>query len=75
MSYKPQVIADSSGKWSGNGLRFKYKRQAQDWVYGLYCRWTAVKETRVVRSRDPVNMCPKCAGHLDDAGRCKECRR
>ena len=27
MSFKPEVIADSSGKWSGNALRFAPKRR------------------------------------------------
>ena len=28
MSFKPEVIADSSGKWSGNALRFATREEA-----------------------------------------------
>jgi hypothetical protein len=55
MSFKPEVIADSSGKWTPNALRFATKREAERYVYDLSMRWFAVKETRVVRSKDPVN--------------------
>lgn len=55
MSWKPEVIADSSGKWVGNGLRFATKEEAEGNVKDLFSRWMLVRETRVVESPDPVN--------------------
>ena len=54
-SWAPEVIADSSGVWAGNGLRFATKEAAEAWVLDLSMRWTLVRETRVVESSDPVN--------------------
>src|SRR5580765_889309 len=54
-SYKPEVIADSSGKWCDNGLRFATKVEAELNVADLMNRWYAVRETRVVESDEPVN--------------------
>jgi hypothetical protein len=55
MSFKPEVIADSSGQWSSNGLRFATREEAEANVRDLMMRWFAVRETRVVESGDPVN--------------------
>jgi len=55
MSWAPEVIADSSGKWCGNQLRFATKQEAEDNVFDLSMRWTLVRETRVVESDEPVN--------------------
>jgi hypothetical protein len=55
MSWAPEVIADSSGKWTGNLLRFATEREARMWVDDLSMRWISVQETRVVQSEDPVN--------------------
>lgn len=55
MSWKPEVIADSSGKWAGNSLRFATKAEAEANVENLMMRWTSVRETRVVECDDPVN--------------------
>jgi hypothetical protein len=55
MSFKPEVIADNSGKWCGNALRFATSEEAQSNVQDLMMRWFAVRETRVVESDDPVN--------------------
>jgi hypothetical protein len=54
-SWKPEVIADSSGQWVGNGLRFATKQEALDNVADLASRWFMVRETRVVESDEPVN--------------------
>jgi len=51
-SYKPEVIADNSGKWTGNALRFKSRDAAETYVKGLASRWFAVIDTRVVESDD-----------------------
>jgi len=55
MSFKPEVIADNSGKWCGNALCFATKEEAEANVRDLMMRWFAVRETRVVESDDPVN--------------------
>lgn len=55
MSYKPEVIADSSGKWCSNALRFATEAEATKYVADLAWRWTAVRETRVVPCEDDVN--------------------
>jgi hypothetical protein len=55
MSYAPEVIADNSGKWCGNGLRFATMEEAEHYVKDLSWRWTLVRDTRVVMSSDPVN--------------------
>lgn len=54
MSYKVEVIADSSGTWAGNGLRFATEEEAAAYAVDLASRWTLVRETRVVPSDDPV---------------------
>lgn len=54
MSFKVEVIADDSGKWVSNALRFPTKASAEAYGKDLYSRWTAVKEWRAVPSKDPV---------------------
>jgi hypothetical protein len=54
-SWMPQVIADSSGKWAGNALRFATMEEAEANVRNLSMRWMLVRETRVVTSTDEVN--------------------
>ena len=53
-SFKAEVIADSSGKWAGNALRFATEEEAAIYVADLARRWTLVTDTRVVESDDPV---------------------
>jgi hypothetical protein len=55
MSWKPEVIADSSGKFVGNALRFATKEEAEKNVAHLKDRWILVRETRVIEVDDPVN--------------------
>ena len=55
MSFKPEVIADSTGKWSSNAMRFATREEAEANVRDLMMRWFAVTETRVVECDDPVN--------------------
>lgn len=55
MSWKPEVIADDSGKWTGNAMRFATQAEAKASVENLALRWTLVTDTRVVESPDPVN--------------------
>ena len=55
MSWKPEVIADNSGTWCGNALRFATKQEAELNVMNLAARWMSVREWRVIESGDPVN--------------------
>lgn len=55
MSWKPEVIADDSGQWTGNALRFATKEEAEANVANLKARWMLVTDTRVVESDEPVN--------------------
>ena len=53
-SFKPEVIADRTGKWYGNQLRFATYEEAHKQVVDLMARWTAVSNVRVVETDDPV---------------------
>ena len=53
-SFKAEVIADSSGKFAGNALRFATREEAEIYVADLARRWLLVTDTRVVESDDPV---------------------
>jgi hypothetical protein len=55
MSFKPEVIADASGKFCGNALRFATREEAEANVQDLMMRWTSIRDIRVVESDDPVN--------------------
>jgi hypothetical protein len=55
MSFKPEVIADASGKWCGNALRFATRDEAEAYALSLMMQWLAVRDTRIVESDDPVN--------------------
>lgn len=54
MSFKAEVIADNSGEWVANALRFPTKELAEEYARDLMSRWTLVREWRVVKSKDPV---------------------
>ena len=54
MSFAPEVIADSSGKWCGNALRFATQSEAESYVLDLASRWTSVSDTRVIEVDEPV---------------------
>ena len=56
MSWKPEVIADNSGKWCGNGLAFATKDEAERWARDLSMRWTLVRDYRAVESDEEVNQ-------------------
>jgi hypothetical protein len=53
-SFKTEVVADSTGKWAGNALRFATRAEADDYVSDLMRRWTSVRGWRSVKSDDPV---------------------
>lgn len=46
--FKVEVIADDSGKWCSNALRFDSQEAAAEHGRDLFGRWTAVREYRVV---------------------------
>ena len=64
MSYKVEVIADDSGVWASNQLRFATEREGSDYALDLMMRWTAVTQWRVVESkgRQPMGSKP-AVGH------------
>lgn len=64
MSWKPEVIADNSGKWYGNALRFATKREAEIFAMDLSMRWTSVRDWRASESDDPVSHCISEEGRL-----------
>ena len=51
-SWKPEVIADSSGEWSTNALRFRTEAEAQQSADDLASRWMLVTEWRASPSDD-----------------------
>jgi len=55
MSFKAEVIADMSGEWVGNALRFATREEAERYADDLAWRWTLVRDTRVVESDEPAN--------------------
>ena len=55
MSFKPEVRTSLSEPFAGNALRFATEQEALDYVLDLACRWTAVVETRVIETEEPVN--------------------
>lgn len=55
VSWKADVIADSTGKWCGNMLRFATKLEAETYVNALEERWSSVISTRVVESNQAVS--------------------
>jgi hypothetical protein len=54
LSWAPEVIADSSGEWCRNSLRFATEREAMASARELMGRWFAVRECRAAPSSDPV---------------------
>jgi len=55
MSYKGEVVADNTGKFYSNALRFETAKEAASYVSDLESRWLSVTRTRVVQCDDPVN--------------------
>ncbi len=46
--FRAEVIADSSGKFCGNGLTFNTIAEAQTYVSDLMSRWILVTQTRII---------------------------
>lgn len=55
MSWKPEVQTGSDPQWYQNGLAFATVEEAQAYARDLTCRWTAVRDYRVVQSDEPTN--------------------
>ena len=55
MSYKAEVLTIGDDIYYGNGLRFKEMKDAEDYALDLSLRWLAVKDYRVVESKDSPN--------------------
>lgn len=53
-SWKVEVKTDSSGKWYGNAMRYATREEAVKAMRDQEMRWTAVRESRVVETDDPV---------------------
>jgi len=54
-SWKPEVIADNSGAWAGNALRFPTQAEAEAWALDLSYRWILVSQWRATESDDEPN--------------------
>jgi hypothetical protein len=52
MSYKAEFLADGTGTWVSNQLRFATEQEARAY---LAARGIAVGDSRVVESDEPVN--------------------
>lgn len=55
MSWNPQVIADNSGEFVGNGLFFATEKEAKQYADDLASRWVLVRKTRATESTELVN--------------------
>jgi hypothetical protein len=54
-SWKVELIADDTGKWATNSIRFATSSEAEEYALDLTFRWTSVREYRVSTSGEPVN--------------------
>lgn len=54
-SWKVEVIADSSGKWCGNAVRYASEEAAKAGGQDLANRWLLVRDWRVVPSDGKPN--------------------
>ena len=54
MSWKAEVMVYGESQWVGNRMRYATRTEAQDYVVKLAWAWTAVRDTRVVESDEPV---------------------
>lgn len=63
ISFGVEVIADDSGEFAGNNVRFRSPGEAEAYGADLAARWTLVSEWRVCDSDKPANY-EWVAGHL-----------
>ena len=52
--FKVEVIADSSGKWASNGMKYATPEEAKKAAINLAGRWMLVQKWRVVDSQGNV---------------------
>lgn len=64
-SWRPEVIADSSGQWTPNGMRFATEDEAWRYANDLRARWILVRECRAAPSDEPVNYRYDDVGQLE----------
>lgn len=64
-SWRPEVIADSSGQWVPNGWRFATEDEAWRSACDLRARWVLVRECRAAPSDEPVNARYTDVGELE----------
>jgi hypothetical protein len=55
MSFQVEVIADASGKWATNSLRFATTEEAEAAAVDLARRWVLVREWRITESAAQAN--------------------
>ncbi len=54
-SWKVQIATAEDPDWVDNGIRLATKEQAVMYACDLASRWTALVESRITESEDPVN--------------------
>lgn len=54
-SWKAEVVADHTGEYVGNALRFATAQEAREYAQDLQSRWIAVQRFRVVDADERVN--------------------
>ena len=52
--YRIEVLADNSGVWAGNGMRYASVTEASAAARDLFNRWTSCREWRVMSDTDEV---------------------
>ena len=55
MQFKVEVIADASGKWTGNMMRFETQEAAIQYARDLSRRWTSVTAWQVIKEALPLH--------------------
>ena len=53
--FRVEVIADNSGVWAGNGIRYDVVTDAVDAARDLHSRWMLVRQWRVIDNNDVVH--------------------
>lgn len=52
--FRVEVIADNSGKWTGNAMTYNTVEEAEAAAKDLFNRWFLVRKWRVVNEKDEV---------------------
>lgn len=55
-SWKAEVIADDSGNWASNALRFRTKEACERYGRDLMWRWLLVRDVRATECDDPPSV-------------------